>query len=291
METDGIIIKGICGFYYVDTDDGLYECKARGKFRNNEITPAVGDKVKISVIDKDKKKGSLDVIYERKNCLLRPVVANVDNLIIVASAKSPDFDSFFVDKLCVLSEIYGITPVIVINKTDLYDGKEYGSIYEKIGYKVIYTNNVNDEGVMELRQTMSAGINVLGGFSGVGKSTLINSVFGDFSRKTGEVSKLTRGRHTTRHSELFKMDEKTYIADTPGFSSLEINFKVDNLGSNFIEFNNYSCRFGTCSHTKENECGIRKAVEKGEIAKSRYESYLMIYDKIKDIKDWNKKGQ
>ena len=221
---------------------------------------------------------------------MRPVVANVDNLIIVASAKSPDFDSFFVDKLCVLSELYNITPVIVINKTDLSDGKEYGSIYENIGYKVIYTNNVTDEGVSELRQVMRKGINVLGGFSGVGKSTLINSVFGDFSRKTGEVSKLTRGRHTTRHSELFKMDDTTYIADTPGFSSLEINFKIDDLGSNFKEFNNYSCRFGSCSHTKEKECGIREAVENGEIAKSRYESYLMIYDKIKDIKDWNKKG-
>lgn len=289
MEIEGIIIKGIGGFYYVDTDKGVFECRARGKFRKGEIVPAVGDRVRIGIVDSDKKKGSLDVIHERKNCLLRPVVSNVDNMIIVASSKAPDFDFFFVDKLCTLCEFYGITPVIVINKTDLFDGKEYGKIYEDIGYKVIYTSKDDKKGTEALKEIMKSGINVFGGFSGVGKSTLINSLFGDNTSKTGEVSGIERGRHTTRHSELFKIDGNTYIADTPGFSSLEINFKIDNLSDCFKEFSDYSCKFSTCSHTKEKDCGIIEAVRNEKIAKSRYESYLMIYDKIKDIKDWEKK--
>lgn len=289
MEFEGIIVKGIGGFYYVDTPEGIFECRARGRFRKGEISPCVGDKVKISVIDLDKKKGSLDIIKDRKNCLLRPVVANVDNMIIVASSKAPDFDFFFVDKLCALCEFYGINPVIVINKTDLFNGKEYGRVYENIGYKVIYTNHNDKLATEELKEIMKSGINVFGGFSGVGKSTLINSLFGDNTSKTGEVSGIQRGRHTTRHSELFKISSNTYIADTPGFSSLEINFKIDNLSDCFKEFLNYSCKFSTCSHTKEKDCAIKEAVEKGKIAKTRYESYVMIYDKIKDIKDWEKK--
>lgn len=288
MRLQGIIIKGIGGFYYIDTKNGIYECRARGKFRKNDIVPSVGDKAEISIIDEEKKKGSLDLVLSRKNCLLRPVVCNVDNMIIVASSVAPDFDFFFVDKLCVLSEFYGITPVIVISKTDLSDGKEYGKIYEDIGYKVIYTNINDKKGVTQLKEVMKSGINVFGGFSGVGKSTLINSLFGEGTSQTGEVSKITRGRHTTRHSELFKIDDNTYIADTPGFSSLEINFKIDNLKELFREFQPYICKFSTCSHTKEKDCSIKDAVEKGEIARSRYESYLLIYDKIKDIKDWGK---
>ena len=288
MEIEGIIIKGIGGFYYIDTEKGIFECRARGKFRKGEIVPAVGDKVRISIIDEEKKKGSLDQIFERKNCLLRPVVANVDNMIIVSSSKAPDFDFFFVDKLCVLSEFYGITPVIVISKTDLSDGSDYGKIYEDIGYKVIYTNNTENKGINELKEIMKSGINVFGGFSGVGKSTLINALFGDDTSKTGAVSGIERGRHTTRHSELFKIDEKTYIADTPGFSSLEINFKIDNLADCFIEFRDYECKFSSCSHTKEKGCGIIEAVATGEIAKSRFGSYVMIYNKIKDIKEWGK---
>lgn len=289
METEGIIIKGIGGFYYIDTENGIFECRARGKFRRGDISPAVGDKVKISIIDNEKKKGSLDKIFERKNCLLRPIIANVDNMIIVSSAKAPDFDFFFVDKLCTLCEFYKITPVIVISKTDLSDGKKYGAIYENIGYKVIYTSNVENKGIEALKEIMKSGINVFGGFSGVGKSTLINMLLGKGTSKTGEISSIERGRHTTRHSELFKIDEKTYIADTPGFSSLEINFKIDNLASYFKEFEDYDCKFTSCSHTKEKGCGVIEAVKNGKIAKSRFESYVMIYDKIKDIKDWGKK--
>lgn len=287
---DGIILKGIGGFYYINTPDGIYECKARGVFRKKGITPAVGDNVTISVVDEENKKGSLDEIKERKNCLLRPVVSNVDNLIIVAAAASPDFDFFFVDKMCALSEYYGIRPIIVVNKNDLCDGKKFGEIYENIGYRVLYTKKDDSNSLAELRSIMKNGINVLGGFSGVGKSTLINGIFGDNARLTGEVSKITRGRHTTRHSELFLVDENTYIADTPGFSSLEINFKIEDLSSCFVEFEKFSlCKFSSCNHIKERGCGVIEAVEKGKIAKSRYDSYKAIYDKIKDIKEWEKR--
>ena len=284
---DGIILKGIGGFYYINTPEGIYECKARGVFRKKGITPAVGDNVTISVVDEENKKGSLDEIKERKNCLLRPVVSNVDNLIIVAASASPDFDFFFVDKMCALSEYYGIRPIIVVNKNDLCDGKKFGKIYEHIGYRVLYTKKDDSNSLVELRSIMKNGINVLGGFSGVGKSTLINGIFGDNARLTGEVSKITRGRHTTRHSELFLVDENTYIADTPGFSSLEINFKIGDLSSCFVEFEKFSsCKFSSCNHIKEQGCGVIEAVDKGQIAKSRYESYKAIYDKIKDIKEW-----
>ncbi len=287
---DGIILKGIGGFYYINTDNGIYECKARGVFRKKGISPVVGDRVVVSVVDEDNKKGSLDEIKERKNCLLRPVISNVDNMIIVAASVSPDFDFFFVDKMCALSEYYGITPIIVINKNDLADGKNFGNIYENIGYRVIYTAKNNDASLEELKSIMKNGINVLGGFSGVGKSTLINGIFGDESRLTGELSKITRGKHTTRHSELFLVGENTYIADTPGFSSLEINFKIENLSDCFVEFKDFSpCRFSSCNHIKANGCAVCDAVENGQIAKSRYESYKAVYDKIKDIKHWENK--
>lgn len=285
----GTVIKGVGGLYSIDTENGIYECKARGVFRKKGIRPAVGDKAEISVIDENKKIGSLDKIGERKNCLLRPVISNVDNMLIVSASKSPDFDFYFVDKMCVLCEHYGIKPVIVINKTDIADGKKYGEIYEKVGYKVIYTSKDDENGTKELKAEMKNGINVFGGFSGVGKSTLINKIFQNEERQTGEISKIERGKHTTRHSELFKTEENTYIADTPGFSSLEINFRIPNLTECFPEFSVVApCKFSSCTHTKEIGCSVRKAVEKGEIPKTRYESYVKIYDTIKDIKAWEK---
>ncbi len=286
---DGLLVKGIGGFYYVQTENGLYECKARGKFRKNEIVPTVGDKVKISIISEAENKGSLDTICERKNILIRPAVSNVDHFIIVAPSKSPDFDTFFVDKLLVFCELYDIEPLIVINKNDLDSGIQYGDLYKNIGYRVIYANTITQDGIPEIKEAIRGGINVFAGFSGAGKSSILNLLIENAELKTGEISKLTRGRHTTRHSELFEIAPNTYVADTPGFSSLEIDFAIEHLDSMFPEFRDVSCQFKGCSHTKEKGCGILKLLNEGDIAPSRYESYRAIYDRIKDIKPWSKR--
>ncbi len=286
---DGLLTKGIGGFYYVETENGCYECKARGIFRKNEIVPTVGDRVGISVISEEKKKGSLDKIHQRKNLLIRPSVSNVDHFIIVAPSKSPDFDTFFVDKLLVFCELYEIEPLIVINKSDLDEGTQYGSLYEKIGYPVIYTSTVTGEGISNVKEAIRGGINVFAGFSGAGKSSLLNLLIENIDLKTGEISKLTRGRHTTRHSELFEIAPQTYVADTPGFSSLEIDFAIDRLDLLFPEFRDAVCQFKGCSHTKEKGCGVLELLEQGNITPSRYESYRAIYEKIKDIKPWQKR--
>ena len=285
----GLLTKGIGGFYYVETENGCYECKARGVFRKNGITPTVGDKVEISVVSEEHKKGSLDTILPRKNLLIRPSIANVDHFIIVAPAKSPDFDSFFVDKLLVFCELYEIAPLIVINKTDLEKGQKYGDLYSRIGYPVIYTSTLTGEGIFKVKESIFGGINVFAGFSGAGKSSLLNELIENAELKTGEISKITRGRHTTRHSELFLIAPNTYVADTPGFSSLEIDFAISNLDELFPEFRDISCQFKGCSHTKEKGCGVLECLLAGEIAPSRYQSYLQIHEKIKDIKPWHKK--
>ena len=286
---NGLLTKGIGGFYYVETENGCYECKARGIFRKNEIIPTVGDRVEISVVSEEQKKGSLDEILPRKNLLIRPSIANVDHFIIVAPAKSPDFDTFFVDKLLVFCELYKIEPLIILNKTDLEKGEAFGKLYRRIGYSVIYTSTLTGEGINHVKASISGGINVFAGFSGAGKSSLLNELIENADLKTGEISKITRGRHTTRHSELFLIAPDTYVADTPGFSSLEIDFAISDLDDLFPEFRDVICQFKGCSHTKEKGCGVRELLEQGKIAPSRYQSYLQIYEKIKDIKPWHKK--
>jgi len=280
----GLIIKGIGGFYYVAVGNLIYECKARGVFRKNGITPTVGDFVGIRVVDEENKIGNLEEIFPRKNILIRPAISNVDNFVVVASVISPPFDTFFVDKLILLCEYSNINPVILINKTDLKYDDVFGKIYENIGYDVVYTSKDSD--ISKILDIISGGINVFSGFSGVGKSTLLNNLISGAELETGEVNRLTRGRHTTRHSELFKINDDTYLADTPGFSSLDITFKIEDLGYYFKEFRQYSCKFTGCTHTKEKGCGVLSALEKGEIAESRHKSYMQIYDSIKDIKHW-----
>lgn len=286
---NGLLLKGIGGFYYVQTEYGCYECKARGIFRKNAITPTVGDRVRICVISEEEKKGSLEEIYPRKNLLIRPAVANVDRFMIVAPEKSPDFDAFFVDKLLVFCELYDIEPVIIFNKSDLSDAQVWQKVYKNIGYRVISSSATLEKGISEIKAAMQNGINVFAGFSGVGKSSILNMILDGAELKTGEISKITRGRHTTRHSELFSLGKNTYVADTPGFSSLEIDFAIEQLDRMFPEFRDAVCQFKGCSHTKEKGCGVLQMLENGEIAPSRYQSYLAIYEKIKDIKPWNKK--
>jgi ribosome biogenesis GTPase len=236
------------------------------------------------VVDESSKIGNLDEILERDNILIRPALANVSRFFIVSSIVSPNFDPFFVDKQLCVCEFSEITPVLIINKTDLADCGEYSNLYKKIGYDVIDAKiGGNSLGA----NVIVKGINIFAGFSGVGKSTLLSGILGQ-KLETGDLSKITRGKHTTRHSELFKIAPDTYLADTPGFSSFEINWKIPDLAACFREFEAFtSCKFADCSHTKEKGCGVLEAVAAGEIAKSRHESYVKIYKTIKNIKDWD----
>ena len=288
----GKIIKGIGGFYYVDTGNDVYECKARGNFRNQKITPLVGDNVEISV--NDNSENTIDTILQRKNELVRPPLANIDQLFIVASLVDPKINTTIIDNLIAIAEYKNINPVVIITKTDLQDNAElYQNIYEKAGYRVILCNNSeNSPSYAEIHTMMAGKCSAFTGNTGVGKSTLLNRLFPKLNLKTGETSKkLGRGKHTTRHCELFKVDNG-YIADTPGFSSLEFErcerILKEDLPYCFKEFEKYlgCCKFSTCSHTNDKGCAIVEAVNNNEISKSRHESYISMYNEVKNIKEW-----
>lgn len=284
---EGTIVRGISGFYYVETKDNrIVECKARGRFRKDNITPVVGDRVEIELVDDNH--GVVNSIRERKNLLFRPVVANVDRAIVVFALKNPDINLTLMDKLLLMIEHYNIESVICLNKEDL---DEQGTIismikdiYYPIGYKVIATNGRTGEGIDELKSAIKGGISVFSGPSGVGKSSISNQLQGRTHMKTGEISeKISRGRHTTRHAELIEVDSDTFIVDTPGFSSIDLSFmEPQDLQYAFKEFRRFleDCRFQSCYHNKEKECGIKNAVERGEIAESRYNAYLEILGEI-----------
>lgn len=273
-------------------NDTVYECKARGSFRNQKITPLVGDDVEISI--NTNAENTIDKIAERKNSLVRPPLANLDTLFIVASIVDPKINTLIIDKLIAIAEYKHIEPVIVFTKTDLeQDYARYKDIYTKAGFKVIVCDNPKGTGADEIRAMLSGKISAFTGNTGVGKSTLLNNISPALSLETGETSKkLGRGRHTTRHCELFSI-AGGYIADTPGFSSLDFErcekILKDDLPYCFREFEPYlnDCKFITsCSHTNDKGCAVCSAVERGEISKSRHESYIAMYNDVKDIKEW-----
>ncbi len=285
----GKIIKGIGGFYYVKaTDNTVYECKARGIFRKDNIKPCIGDEVEISVLNG---KGSIDRIFPRKTSLIRPPVANIDMLVIVAAAADPEPNLFLIDKLLVNAEESGIKPLICINKTDVKDGEEIKAIYEKAGYDVLLLCAAENYGFEKLIPYLKDKTSAFAGLSGVGKSTILNLIT-SATQETGEVSeKIKRGRHTTRHVELLELKCGGYVLDTPGFSSFEINsIKAADLFRYFPEMREFEdgCRFKGCSHINEPDCVIKEQVESGEISKSRYESYKELYSQLKNIKEWEK---
>ncbi len=292
--TNGKIIKGIGGFYYVDTGNEIYECKARGNFRKQGISPLVGDNVEISI--NDNAENTIDTIYPRKNELIRPPLANLDQLFIVSSLVEPKINTVIIDNLTAIAEYKKIEPIIVITKTDLdTSAKKYKQIYEGAGFNVVICNNTTGEGGEEIRKLLNNKCSAFTGNTGVGKSTLLNNIFPELKLKTGEISKkLGRGKHTTRHCELFKADNG-YIADTPGFSSLEFKqiekILKDDLPYCFREFEEYIgyCKFSTCTHTNDKGCAIVDAVNNGKISKSRHESYISMYNEVKDIKEWELK--
>ena len=284
------IIKGIGGFYYVRTASGIIECKARGAFRKNKISPLVGDFVKISI--NDRAENTIDEIIDRKNSLIRPPVANLDKLIIVSSICKPYPNTLIIDKIIAICERKGIEPIIVFNKNDLSPADKYADIYRNSGFKTIISSAVTGEGIDEIKSEIKGSTCAFTGNSGVGKTSLLNCIDSRLSLDTGEISdKLGRGRHTTRSSEIFEMFGGEVI-DTPGFSSLDIDkceiILKDDLQYCFREFDKYlcTCQFNSCAHIKEKGCSIIEAVKSGYIQKSRYDSYCALYEQVKDIKEW-----
>ena len=289
---NGKIIKGIGGFYYVDTEKGLYECRARGIFRKNKITPLVGDRVSISVVDEENKKGVVEEIEKRDTELVRPPIANVDKALIVFAIKNPAPNLSLLDRFIVLAEKENLEIVIVFTKVDLdADGElleELKSIYEVSGYKVIPVSNKLKLNIDKIKEELKENTVVFAGPSGVGKSSLLNEVDKNFELKTGEVSdKIKRGKHTTRHAELLKLECGGMVADTPGFSSLTLDdIDESELKEYFIEFDKHDdCRCGSrCIHENEPSCAVKEAVENGEISKKRYESYIQLLNEIRSGK-------
>lgn len=288
---EGRIIKGIGGFYYIETEKGLYECRARGIFRKNKITPLVGDFVKISVVDEDNKKGVVEEIQERKTELVRPPIANVNKALIVFAAKNPTPHLSLLDRFIVLAERENLEIVIILTKIDLDDDNTFEkikNIYEPCGYKVIGVSNLENKNIDKVKEELKDNTVVFAGPSGVGKSSLLNQIDSNFQLKTGDVSdKIKRGKHTTRHAELFELKFGGMVADTPGFSSLTLDDIEDiDLKDYFIEFEDYDdCKFGSrCIHQNEPNCAVKEAVENGEIPKERYESYIQLLNEIRQGK-------
>ncbi|HQD28584.1 ribosome small subunit-dependent GTPase A [Acetivibrio saccincola] len=285
----GIIIRGIMGFYYVKTENGVYECKPRGLFRKDSITPLPGDIASISIIDEKKKTGSIDEILPRTNQLTRPSVANVNQIAIVFSIKSPLPDFLLVDKILVTARQKGIDAVILINKIDLDEAGEYKKIkysYEKTGYKVIPLSCLKGTGFEKLEEVLKDRITVFAGQSGVGKSTILNKIMDSYIMETGDVSKKNeRGRHTTRHAELVELKTGGLIVDTPGFSSFEISdVSFEELKDYYPEFIAYAnqCKFNGCFHVSEPGCAVKDALESEEIDKGRYIRYVELYNVLRD---------
>lgn len=290
----GIITKALSGFYYVDVNGETWECKARGSFRKSGVSPLVGDFAEIEATGE--KSGIVDKILPRKSCIARPPVANIDKLFIVSAFMSPVPNTFLIDKMTVIARHNKIEPVIVFNKSDLGDFGELRRIYENAGFKVYIISAENESGLDDLRQELKDCVSAFTGNSGVGKSSILNGLLGSEVIQTGEVSeKLGRGRHTTRHTELYPLPFGGFVADTPGFSSLDID-KSDyslktELTSLFYDFEDYTslCRFSSCTHTKESGCAVINAVNHGELEKSRHESYVRLYDELKALKLWEAK--
>ncbi len=291
---EGIIIKSIAGFCYVEAGDKVYECKPRGTFRKDGIIPSAGDRVEI-ILNGDK--GVIERIFERKNYLIRPTLSNLDKLFIVSSYSVPSVNPLLIDRMTAICEHIGVEPILVFNKADLGDFDGLPDVYNNIGYRTFVVSAGTGQGVENIKNELLGSVSAFCGNSGVGKSSLLNRLLNGIKLTTGDVSqKLGRGKHTTRTVELYKV-LGGYVADTPGFSTLElVDFNLNNkdeLKFLFPEFREYfgQCRFSSCTHVNEPGCAVLKSVCDGEIAKTRIESYISMYEDLKKIKSWeiNKK--
>ena len=291
----GRIVKALSGFYYVDTgEDRPIPCRGRGKLRHQKVTPLVGDRVEISRLDDGT--GMVDAILPRKNQFRRPMVANIDQMVMIASGAVPVTDPFLIDRMAAMAEWKGCEVLICFNKCDLDRAEELTALYRAAGFPVLQVSAESGEGIRELAAAIDDKVSAFTGNSGVGKSSILNSLRPGFGLQVGEVSeKLGRGRHTTRHVELFPV-AGGLVADTPGFSSFDAEqteaIPKEELAYAFREFRPYmdQCRFQGCSHVKEKGCAVREATVEGKIALSRHKSYIRLYEQVKDIPDWEVPG-
>lgn len=287
----GKIVKGIAGFYYVHTDEnGLYECKAKGVFRNKKLKPLVGDNVEIAVLDEEKKLGNIEKVEERKNSLIRPAVANIDQVIVIFASAKPAPNLNLLDRFLVTMEQNGVDTVICFNKCDLISEEEQqqlSSIYEG-HYKVLFTSVKENIGIDVIEELLENNTTVFAGPSGVGKSSMINRLMPHANMETGQISqKIERGKHTTRHSELFEWKASGYIMDTPGFTSLYVtDMEKEELRYYYPEFVAYEgeCKFQGCVHVHEPGCQVKEAVKDGKIPQNRYDNYVLFFEELKDKK-------
>ena len=288
----GKIIKGIAGFYYVNVvESGVYECKAKGVFRKEKLKPLVGDNVRIEILDEENKTGNIVEIFPRKNELIRPAVANIDQALVVFAVTKPTPHFNLLDRFLVMMERKEIPVVLCFNKKDIATSPEIAeleAIYEKCGYPIVFTSALEQENIEEIRRLLLKKTTAIAGPSGVGKSSLINLLQNQVQMETGTISrKIERGKHTTRHSELIAVDADSYIMDTPGFSSLYVNdFEKEELKYYFREFASYEgqCRFQGCDHVHEPGCAVKEALEEGKIHPIRYKNYLEMYTELKEKK-------
>ena len=286
----GLIIENISNLYKIKTNNKIYNATARGKFKQNDITPLVGDNVEIEVLNEQDNTAVINDILPRVNVIKRPKVANITQIILVVSTKNPKPDLLILDKQLAYFEYLKIKPIIVINKIDLDNAyKQIKDIYTKVGYKVILTNAKQQEGITELKNILNGHISAISGNSGVGKSTIINALFGTDITLEGEISKKNKkGKNTTTAIKLYELDQNTFIADTPGFANFDITeIESKSLDSYFIEFRPYikNCEFIGCTHIKENNCGIKNALEEGKILQTRYNNFCKIYNKLKEMEE------
>ena len=286
----GKIIKGIAGFYYIYAEDGnIYECKAKGIFRKDNFKPLVGDNVEITVLNEEEKEGSVTSILPRRNSLIRPAVANVDQAFLIFAMENPKPNFLLLDRFLIMMEQQEIPVVICFNKKDVGEKEEMEKLYEiytGCGYRVVLSSTYEGEGMDEIHEILKGKTTVVAGPSGVGKSSITNCMQGEGQMETGEISKkLKRGKHTTRHSQVIPVEKNTFLVDTPGFSSLYLtDMKEEELRDYFPEFVMYEpqCRFQGCMHIHEPGCAVKKALSEGKISQQRYDNYLALYEELKE---------
>ncbi|MCM1127136.1 MAG: ribosome small subunit-dependent GTPase A [Lachnospiraceae bacterium] len=287
----GKIIKGIAGFYYVHTGLGLIECKAKGIFRKDGIKPLVGDNVEIELVSETELTGNIVKILPRKNALIRPACANVDQSLIIFAIVKPDPNYNLLDRFLISMEKQKLPAVICFNKKDIASQEEQDELlaaYSGCGYRVLFVSGARNQGIEEIRACLTGKTTVAAGPSGVGKSTIINALYPQANMETGEISrKIERGKHTTRHAQLFALPQDTFLMDTPGFTSLGLGaMEKEELQGFYPEFEKYEkdCRFGGCAHLSEPSCGVKDALARGEISRVRYHNYSILYEELKNRK-------